>query len=70
MIVTTATTVAGLLPLALADPFWEALCFVLIGGLVSSTFLVLTAFPAMYLAVATVRNAVRRLFGRQDAFAS
>ena len=70
LLVTTATTVAGLLPLALADPFWEALCFVLIGGLLSSTFLVLTAFPAMYLAVATARNWVRRLFGRSDAFAS
>ena len=69
LLVTTATTVAGLLPLALADPFWEALCFVLIGGLVSSTFLVLTAFPAMYLAVATVRNAIRRLFRRGEAFA-
>ncbi len=70
LLVTTATTVAGLLPLALADPFWESLCFVLIGGLVSSTFLVLTAFPAMYLGVAGVRSRVRRLFGRQDAFAT
>ncbi|MEO0494996.1 MAG: efflux RND transporter permease subunit [Actinomycetota bacterium] len=69
LLVTTATTVAGLLPLALADPFWEALCFVLIGGLLSSTFLVLTAFPAMYLGVATARNRVRRLFGRDNAFA-
>jgi len=43
---------------------------VLIGGLVSSTFLVLTAFPAMYLAVATVRNAIRRLFGQGEAFAN
>lgn len=69
LVVTTATTVVGLLPLALADPFWEALCFVLIGGLVSSTFLVLTAFPALYLGVAAVRARVRRLFGRGDAFA-
>ncbi|MEQ8842546.1 MAG: efflux RND transporter permease subunit [Acidimicrobiales bacterium] len=68
LVVTTATTVAGLLPLALSDPFWEALCFVLIGGLVSSTFLVLTAFPALYLAVETVRARVnprvRRRFRR------
>lgn len=68
LVVTTATTVAGLLPLALADPFWEALCFVLIGGLVSSTFLVLTAFPALYLGVAAVRGSIRRLFRRGDAF--
>jgi HAE1 family hydrophobic/amphiphilic exporter-1 len=70
LLVTTATTVAGLLPLALADPFWESLCFVLIGGLISSTFLVLTAFPAMYLGIAAVRSRTRRLFGRQDAFAA
>jgi multidrug efflux pump subunit AcrB len=68
LVVTTATTVAGLLPLALGDPFWEALCLVLIGGLVSSTVLVLTAFPALYLAVETARSWVnpraKRLFGR------
>jgi Cu/Ag efflux pump CusA len=46
------------------------LCFVLIGGLISSTFLVLTAFPAMYLGIAAVRSRTRRLFGRQDAFAA
>jgi len=34
--VTTITTVAGLLPLSLADPFWESLGFTLMGGLVSS----------------------------------
>ena len=34
-----------------------------------SAFLVLTAFPAMYLAVATVRNAIRQLFGKGEAFA-
>lgn len=60
LVVTTATTVAGLLPLALSDPFWEALCYTLIGGLVSSTVLVLVAFPAMYLAVETVRSATMR----------
>ncbi|MDW3218099.1 MAG: efflux RND transporter permease subunit [Acidimicrobiales bacterium] len=59
LVVTTATTVAGLLPLALSDPFWEALCFVLIGGLVSSTVLVLVSFPPLYLAVETSRDAVR-----------
>ncbi|MEM9203880.1 MAG: efflux RND transporter permease subunit [Actinomycetota bacterium] len=70
LLVTTVTTVAGLLPLALADPFWEALCFVLIGGLLSSTFLVVTAFPALYLALATVVNWFRRLFGFPNRFES
>ncbi len=68
LIATTATTVVGLLPLALSDPFWEALSFTLIGGLVSSTILVLIAFPVFYLAVekvrSPVRNLVRRRFGK------
>jgi multidrug efflux pump subunit AcrB len=68
LVATTVTTVVGLLPLSLADPFWESLGFTLMGGLVSSTLLVLVAFPAFYLgleAVRTpVRNAVRRRRGR------
>ncbi len=70
LIVTTATTVAGLLPLALSDPFWEALCFVLIGGLISSTFLVLTAFPAMYLAEEKVRSTIKSLLRSARSLAS
>ena len=69
LIATTATTVAGLLPLALSDPFWEGLSLTLIGGLVSSTVLVLFAFPVCYLAVEAVRtpvrNVVRRRRGRE-----
>jgi multidrug efflux pump subunit AcrB len=68
LVATTATTVVGLLPLALSDPFWEALSFTLIGGLISSTILVLIAFPVFYLAVekvrAPVRNVVRRRLGK------
>lgn len=68
LIATTLTTMVGLLPLALSDPFWEALGFTLIGGLLSSTFLVLFAFPVWYLAVERIRtatrNAVRRRTGR------
>ncbi len=59
LIATTITTVVGLLPLALSDPFWEPLSFTLIGGLVSSTILVLIAFPVFYLAVEKVRTPVR-----------
>ncbi len=69
LVATTITTVAGLLPLALADPFFESLSFTLIGGLVSSTILVLVAFPVFYLAVervrTPVRNAVRARTGRE-----
>jgi multidrug efflux pump subunit AcrB len=70
LVATTLTTVVGLLPLSLSDPFWESLGFTLIGGLVSSTTLVLLAFPAFYLgleAIRTpVRNAVRRRTGRPE----
>ncbi len=61
LVATTVTTVVGLLPLALSDPFWEALSFTLIGGLLSSTFLVLLAFPVFYLTVEKVRTPVRNL---------
>jgi multidrug efflux pump subunit AcrB len=68
LIATTLTTVVGLLPLALSDPFWESLGFTLIGGLISSTILVVIAFPVFYLAVekvrTPVRNAARRRMGK------
>ena len=64
LVATTLTTVVGLLPLALSDPFWEALSFTLIGGLISSTLLVLISFPMFYLAVEKVRTPVRN-WGRR-----
>ena len=68
LIATTITTVVGLLPLALSDPFWEAFSFTLIGGLISSTIVVLFAFPVFYLAIekprTLMRNAVRSRRGR------
>ncbi len=53
ILMTTATTVLGLLPLVLfsegADStIWNALAFTLIGGLLSSTIFVLTTTPALY----------------------
>jgi HAE1 family hydrophobic/amphiphilic exporter-1 len=53
ILMTTTTTVAGLLPLVLfsqaADAnIWNALGFALIGGLLTSTVLVLTVTPALY----------------------
>ncbi len=50
LVTTTVTTVVALLPLALSDPFWEALAFTIIFGLISSTFLVIFSFPYYYLA--------------------
>jgi HAE1 family hydrophobic/amphiphilic exporter-1 len=54
ILMTTATTVLGLLPLVLfsesADAnIWNALGYALIGGLSSSTLLILTVTPALYL---------------------
>ena len=65
LLATTITTVVGLLPLALSDPFWEALSFTLIGGLLSSTFLGLLAFPVFYLAVEGVRTPLRNMVRRR-----
>ncbi len=52
ILMTTATTVLGLLPLVAVsgadENIWNALGFTLIGGLLSSTVLVLTVTPALY----------------------
>lgn len=54
ILMTSASTIVGLLPLVLFSEFadqniWNALGFALIGGLSSSTILVLTVTPALYL---------------------
>ncbi|MEX0843267.1 MAG: efflux RND transporter permease subunit, partial [Gemmatimonadota bacterium] len=54
ILMTTATTVLGLLPLVLftraADAtIWNALTYALIGGLLSSTLFVLVTTPSLYL---------------------
>ena len=56
LVATSLTTVAGLLPLALSDPFWEALGMTIIFGLLSSTFLVIVSFPFFYLGVEALRD--------------
>ena len=58
LVATSLTTVGGLLPLALSDPFWEALAFTIIFGLLSSTFLVIISFPYYYLAIEWLRDKV------------
>ncbi|MCP3909684.1 MAG: efflux RND transporter permease subunit [Actinomycetia bacterium] len=59
LVSTSLTTVAGLLPLALSDPFWEALAFTIIFGLLSSTLLVVLSFPYYYLLIEWIRDLVR-----------
>ena len=54
ILMTSVSTVLGLLPLVLFSEYadkniWNALGYALIGGLTSSTFLVLTVTPAIYL---------------------
>jgi HAE1 family hydrophobic/amphiphilic exporter-1 len=65
ILMTTTTTVLGLLPLVLfsegADAnIWNALAYALIGGLLSSTFFVLTTTPALYLLFEGDRRKVAR----------
>jgi len=60
LIATTITTVVALLPLALSDPFWEALSYTIIFGLISSTVLVIVSFPYYYLAAEWLRMRTSR----------
>lgn len=49
LLATSVTAIVSLIPLAVASPFWQGLAVVLIGGLLSSTFLVIMVFPYYYL---------------------
>ncbi len=54
ILMTSTTTIFGLLPLVLFSEYadeniWNALGYALIGGLASSTIFVLTVTPALYL---------------------
>jgi multidrug efflux pump subunit AcrB len=60
LIATSLTAVVSLIPLAVMSPFWEGLAVVLIAGLLSSTFLVITVFPYYYLGAEFVRLRVSR----------
>lgn len=48
LLTTSMTTLFGILPLALSDPFWEPLAFSIIFGLLSSSLLVILVFPSYY----------------------
>ncbi len=52
---TSMTAVVSLIPLAISSPFWQGLAVVLIFGLLSSTFLVITVFPYYYLGAEYLR---------------
>jgi hydrophobic/amphiphilic exporter-1 (mainly G- bacteria), HAE1 family len=48
IVMTSITTIAGILPLALTDEFWTGLGFSLIFGLAASTVLTLVVIPVLY----------------------
>lgn len=63
LIATSLTAVVSLIPLAIMSPFWEGLAVVLIFGLLSSTFLVVTVFPYYYLGSEFLRLHINRRTG-------
>ncbi|MEX2014804.1 MAG: efflux RND transporter permease subunit [Candidatus Saccharimonadales bacterium] len=62
LVATSLTAIVSLIPLYLTSPFWESLTVVLIFGLLSSTFLVITIFPYYFLAGEYARLQSKRLF--------
>lgn len=60
IIMTSITTIVGILPLALSNEFWQGLGFALIFGLAASTILTLFVIPVIYYAF-EVRAERRRL---------
>lgn len=63
LVATSLTAVFSLIPLTLSSPFWEGLGVVLIFGLLSSTFLVITVFPYYYLGAEYLRQHINRRTG-------
>lgn len=62
LLTTTITSVLALLPLALTEPFWESIAYTLIFGLISSSILVIIAFPYYYLVMERPRRFLKRLW--------
>jgi len=56
IITTSATTVAGLIPLAISDPFWEGLAFSIIFGLIASALLIIFVLPSYYVIFENIRG--------------
>lgn len=63
LISTSATGVVAITPLAIISPFWQGLAVLIIFGLLSSTFLVITVFPYYYLGAELLRSKVSRKMG-------
>jgi multidrug efflux pump subunit AcrB len=64
IIATSLTTVLALLPLTVTDPFWEGLGLTIIFGLLSSSIMVIFAFPVFYAVVESLRVVRSRVWRR------
>ncbi|MCA9380996.1 efflux RND transporter permease subunit [Candidatus Dojkabacteria bacterium] len=62
LLTTSATTILGLIPLALSEPLWESLAVAIIFGLMSSTFLVVLSFPAYYVLVENLKLNIKKIY--------
>jgi HAE1 family hydrophobic/amphiphilic exporter-1 len=67
VLMTAATTILGMTPLALelgsGSELWSPLARAVIGGLVSTTFLTLFVIPVLYIIFERLAERVRKLFG-------
>jgi multidrug efflux pump subunit AcrB len=63
LVATSVTAVVALIPLSIISPFWQGLAVLIIFGLLSSTFLVITVFPYYYLGAEFVRGKISRKVG-------
>ncbi len=61
LLTTTITTVVALAPLALANPFWQPLAVTIMFGLLSSTLLIILAFPYYYLGAYWLTSRFKKL---------
>jgi multidrug efflux pump subunit AcrB len=64
LLTTSVTTIAGSLPLALSDPFWEGLSFSIVFGLLASTLLVILVFPSYYVIIEGIRNLKQKILSK------
>lgn len=65
ILMTTTTTVIGILPLVVnsekSENFWYSLSITTMGGLIASTIFVLTVIPVLYVSVERVKNKVKNV---------
>ncbi len=64
ILATSLTTVAGLFPLAISEPFWEPLAFTIIFGLLSSVAMLVLSLPLFYYIFEAIREAVYSKFAK------